>query len=33
VRVGAFADRAAALAAAKELEAKGYKPFIARGDQ
>jgi hypothetical protein len=33
VRVGAFTDRAAALAAARELEAKGYKPFIARGDQ
>jgi hypothetical protein len=33
VRVGAFADRAAAQAAAKELEAKGYKPYIARGDQ
>jgi cell division septation protein DedD len=32
VRVGAFADRAAAQAAARELEAKGYKPFIARGD-
>jgi cell division protein FtsN len=33
VRVGAFVDRAAALAAARELEAKGYKPFIARGDR
>jgi hypothetical protein len=33
VRVGSFADRVAAQAAAKELEAKGYKPFIARGDQ
>jgi cell division septation protein DedD len=33
VRVGAFADRAAARAAARQLEAKGYKPFIARGDQ
>ena len=32
VRVGAFSDRAAALAAVRELEAKGYKPFIARGD-
>jgi cell division septation protein DedD len=31
VRVGKFADRAAARAAAKELEAKGYKVFIARG--
>jgi cell division protein FtsN len=33
VRVGAFADRAAALAAVKQLEAKGYKPYIARGDR
>ena len=33
VRVGAFADKAAAQAAARELEAKGYKPYIARGDQ
>ena len=33
VRVGSFADKAAAVAAARELEAKGYKPFIARGDQ
>jgi cell division septation protein DedD len=33
VRVGAFADKAGALAAARELEAKGYKPYIARGDQ
>jgi len=33
VRVGAFSDRAAAVAAARELEAKGYKPYIARGDQ
>jgi len=31
VRVGAFPDRATALATLKELEAKGYKPFIARG--
>jgi cell division septation protein DedD len=31
VRVGAFADRATAQAALKELEAKGYKAFIARG--
>lgn len=31
VRVGAFADRAAAEAAVRELEAKGFKPFIARG--
>ena len=33
VRVGAFGDKGAALAAARELEAKGYKPYIARGDQ
>ncbi len=33
VRVGAFADKAAAVAVARELEAKGYKPYIARGDQ
>jgi cell division septation protein DedD len=33
VRVGAFPDKGAAQAAARELEAKGYKPFIARGDQ
>jgi cell division protein FtsN len=33
VRVGSFADRAAAQAAARELEAKGFKPYIARGDQ
>jgi hypothetical protein len=33
VRVGAFDDRGTAQAAARELEAKGYKPFIARGDQ
>jgi hypothetical protein len=32
VRVGGFPDRAAAQEAARELEAKGYKPFIARGD-
>ena len=31
VRVGGFADRAAAVAAMHELEAKGYKPFITRG--
>jgi len=31
VRVGGFADRGAAAATLKELEAKGYKPFIARG--
>jgi cell division septation protein DedD len=33
VRVGAFTDVASARAAFKELESKGYKPFIARGDQ
>jgi len=33
VRVGAFPDAASARATAKELEGKGYKPFIARGDQ
>jgi len=33
VRVGAFSDRSAALAAVRELQAKGYKPFIARGDK
>jgi cell division septation protein DedD len=33
VRVGAFPDRAAAQEAVKQLEAKGYKPYIARGDQ
>jgi cell division protein FtsN len=31
VRVGAFPDRTAAVSTLKELEAKGYKPFIARG--
>jgi hypothetical protein len=31
--VGAFTDKAAALAAARELESKGFKPYIARGDQ
>jgi cell division septation protein DedD len=31
VRVGAFADRETAVATLKELEAKGYKPFITRG--
>jgi cell division septation protein DedD len=30
VRVGGFSDRAAAVAALRELEAKGYKPFLAR---
>ena len=33
VRVGSFPDRAAALAMAKELEGKGYRPYIARGNQ
>lgn len=33
VRVGSFADRAAAQEAVRQLEAKGYKPYIARGDQ
>ena len=33
VRVGGFADRAAALDVVRQLEAKGYKPYIARGDQ
>lgn len=32
VRVGSFSSRAAAQAAAKELRAKGYKGFIARGN-
>jgi len=31
VRVGAFSDHATAVTTLKELEAKGYKPFIARG--
>lgn len=31
VRVGAFPDRATAAAVVGELQAKGYKPFIARG--
>jgi cell division septation protein DedD len=33
VRVGAFTDRVAAQEAARQLEAKGYKPYIARGDK
>jgi len=33
VRVGAFPDRAEAVTVLKELEAKGYKPFLARGAQ
>jgi hypothetical protein len=32
VRVGGFADRGTAVAAMKQLEEKGYKPFIARGE-
>jgi hypothetical protein len=32
VRVGSFPDRQAAQAAAKSLEEKGYKGFIARGN-
>jgi cell division septation protein DedD len=31
VRVGSFSDRTTAVATLKELEGKGYKPFIARG--
>jgi hypothetical protein len=31
VRVGSFPDRASARAVLKELEAKGFKPFLARG--
>jgi cell division protein FtsN len=31
VRIGAFPDRATALTTLKELEGKGYAPFIARG--
>jgi cell division protein FtsN len=31
VRVGAFADRASAVAALRKLQALGYTPFIARG--
>ena len=33
VRVGSFTDRAAAVAAQRELQAKGYTPFIARGER
>jgi hypothetical protein len=33
VRVGSYADRTTALAALHDLEAKGYKPFLARGAQ
>jgi hypothetical protein len=31
VRVGGFADRPTAVAALRELEGKGYTPFVARG--
>jgi hypothetical protein len=30
VSVGGFADRATAVATLKELESKGYKPFLTR---
>jgi hypothetical protein len=33
VRVGGFADRSTAMAALRELEALGYKPFLARGSE
>jgi hypothetical protein len=33
VRVGGFADRATAMAALREIEALGYKPFLARGSE
>jgi cell division septation protein DedD len=33
VRVGSFPDRATALTVAKELEGKGYRPYVARGNQ
>jgi cell division septation protein DedD len=33
VRVGSFPDRASAQAALRDLEAKGYKPFLARGSE
>lgn len=33
VRVGGFAERAAAVDAMKQLEGKGFKPFIARGNE
>jgi hypothetical protein len=33
VRVGGFADKAAAMAVAKELEGTGSRPFVARGAQ
>jgi hypothetical protein len=33
VRVGGFADRAAAQTTLRELEGLGYKPFLARGSE
>ena len=33
VRVGSYTERAAAVDALKQLEDKGYKPFIARGNE
>ena len=33
VRVGGYTERAAAVDALKQLEDKGYKPFIARGNE
>ncbi|MBI1846869.1 MAG: SPOR domain-containing protein [Candidatus Rokubacteria bacterium] len=33
VRVAGFADRASAVAAMRELEAKGYKPFVGSGKE
>jgi sporulation related protein len=33
VRVGSYTDRAAAVEAMKQLEDKGFKPFIARGNE
>jgi hypothetical protein len=33
VRVGPYPDRAAAVAALRQLEGAGYKPFIARGSE
>jgi len=33
IRVGPFDDRAAATSTLRELEQRGYTPFIARGGQ
>jgi hypothetical protein len=33
VRVGGFPDRAAAMTAVKQLEARGFKPFVARPNE